>query len=231
MEKSRWMAAQENELAIWQQTVGDSADVLAEIAEAAALFRFGRNHGLAADAAVLELGIGPMGIGWAAFAAAGRAVGVDPLPQLAVATGDSEVDRFVAHLQGQAEFLQADATRQLPFDDGSFDLIVCDNVVDHAQDPRAILTEGRRIVRPDGRLLFGVNVFSTIGRLKWRHVTRRLHPREPNVLCHPHSFLEGDLGALLSSAGWKITTGDDHRRLRQRLIGGAYRVRVVATPV
>jgi SAM-dependent methyltransferase len=231
METSRWEQAQENELAIWQHTVSEVADVLAEIAEAASMVSFGKRHGLAADATVVELGIGPMGIGWAAFAQAARAIGIDPLPQLTIATGDGNADRFVMDLQQRTEYLQADATRQLPLDDGSFDLVVCDNVVDHAQDPRAILAEGRRIVRSDGRLLFGVNVFSLIGRLKWRQLTRRLHAQAPNVLCHPHSFLEGELGGLLSSAGWEIIVRDSRRGSWQRLAGRAYRVRVIAKPI
>jgi SAM-dependent methyltransferase len=231
MKTSRWTEAQESELAIWQRTVNEAADVFSEIAEAAALVRFGKTHGLTADATVAELGIGPMGIGWAAFASAARSIGVDPLPRLTISTGDETVDQFVTELQQRTEFLQADATRQLPLDDGTFDLIVCDNVVDHAQDPRAILAEGRRIVRSDGRLLFGVNVFSTIGRWKWRQVTCRLHPRHPNVICHPHSFLEGDLGRLLSTAGWEILPGDGHRGAWDRLASHAYRVRVVARPI
>ncbi len=231
MKTSRWEEAQKNELTIWQRTVTDAADVLAEMAEAASLVRFGKAHGLASGATVAELGIGPMGIGWAAFASSPRSIGIEPLPQLTISTGDKDIDRFVTDLQQRTEFLQADATRRLPVDDGSFDLIVCDNVVDHAQDPRAILAEGRRIVRSDGRLLFGVNVFSTIGRLKWRQVTRRLHPQHPNVVCHPHSFLTGDLSPLLSSAGWQVLVSDDHRSAWQHLTGHGYRVRMVARPM
>lgn len=230
MEITRWEAAQQNELAIWQRTVRNAADVFAEIAETTALVRFGREYGLAAGSAVLELGIGPMGIGWAAFASATKAVGIDPLPRLTVDTGDSGVDRFVFDLQERTEFLQADATNRLPLDDGSFDLIVCDNVIDHSQDPEAILSEGRRLVKPDGRLLFGVNVFSVAGRLKWRQVTQRLHPREAGVLCHPQSFVQRDLGGLLSKAGWRIIADDGRRTARQRLYGRAYRVRLVARP-
>ena len=231
METSRWEKAQENELAIWQRTVSGAVDVLAEITEAAALVHFGKKHGLAVDAAVVEQGIGSIGIGWAAFSSPTKAIGIDPLPRLAIVTGDENVDRFVTDLQRRTEFLQADATSPLPLDDGSFDLIVCDNVVDHSQDPRAILAEGRRIVRSNGRLLFGVNVFSIIGRLKWRQVTRRLHPSDPNVLCHPHSFLVGDLGGLLSSAGWEILVTDDTRSAWQRVTGDAQRVRMVARPM
>jgi SAM-dependent methyltransferase len=180
---------------------------------------------------VLELGIGPLGIGWSAFMPTTRAVGVDSLARLTVNTSDDSIDRFFKELQGRTDFLQADATGRLPMDDASFDLIVCENVVDHTQDPRAVLAEGRRLVRPDGRLLFGVNVFSVIGIMKWRQVTRRLQPRHPNVLCHPHSFLESDLDGLLSSAGWKTLVTDAPRGTMQRVAGRSYRVRSIARPV
>jgi SAM-dependent methyltransferase len=230
VETSRWDEAQENELAIWNRTVNEPADVLAEIADAGAMVNFGKKNGLGVCKAVLELGIGPMGIGWAAFAPSASAIGVDPLPRLRIATGDDNVDRFATELQQRSEFLQADATQRLPLDDGSCDLIVCDNVIDHTQDPRAILAEGRRIVRSGGRLLFGVNVFSAIGCLKWRQVTRRLRPQDANVLCHPHSFREGHLRSLLGSAGWEILASDGNRTSSQRLIGHAYRVRLIARP-
>jgi SAM-dependent methyltransferase len=230
MEISTWKEAQKNELAVWQRTVNDASEVLAEITETATLVRFGTQHGLGASASVLELGVGPLGIGWSALTPTTRAVGVDPLARLAVNTGNDTVDQLVKDLQARSVFLQADATTRLPLDEASFDLIVCDNVVDHTQDPRAILAEGRRLVRSDGRLLFSVNVFSTIGCMKWRHVTRRLHPLDSNVLCHPHSFVEGDLGGLLSSAGWRTLLTDSPRGPMRRVVGHSYRVRAIARP-
>lgn len=230
MEISTWEEAQRNELAVWQHTVSDPADVLAEIAETAALVRFGTRHGLG-GANVLELGIGPLGIGWSALTPTTRGVGVDPLARLPVSTGNDTVDRFVTDLQSRTDFLQGDATTRLPLDDGSFDLIVCDNVVDHTQSPQAILEEGRRLVRSDGRLLFSVNVFSAIGLMKWRHVTRRLHPTDSNVLCHPHSFVEGTLGRLLSDAGWQTLVTDAPEGITRRAVGHSYRVRAIARPI
>jgi SAM-dependent methyltransferase len=230
MEISTWEEAQKSELAVWRRTVNDVADVLAEIAETATLVRFGTLHGLGTSANVLELGIGPLGIGWSALTPTKRAVGVDPLARLAISTGHENIDRFVTDLQMRTDFLQADATTRLPLDEASFDLVVCDNVVDHTQDPRAILAEGRRLVRSDGRLLFSVNVFSAIGHIKWRHVTRRLHPRDSNVLCHPHSFVEGSLGRLLSDAGWQILLTDAPGGIMRRAAGHSYRVRAIARP-
>ena len=46
----------------------------------------------------------------------------------------------------------------LPFDDDSFDVVLCDNVVDHALNPRKILEEIARVLKPGGTLYFEVNV-------------------------------------------------------------------------
>jgi ubiquinone/menaquinone biosynthesis C-methylase UbiE len=46
----------------------------------------------------------------------------------------------------------------LPFEDASFDVVLCDNVVDHALDPRGILKEIARVLKPGGTLYFEVNV-------------------------------------------------------------------------
>jgi len=230
MQTARWEEAQKNELAVWQHTVNDISDLLDEITETATLVRFGTQYGLGTSVDVLELGIGPLGIGWSAFTPTARAVGVDPLARLTVSTSDDSINRFFKELQTRTDFIQADATSRLPLDDASFDLVVCENVVDHTQDPQAILAEGRRLVRPGGRLLFGVNVFSVTGLMKWRHVTRRLHPRHPNVLCHPHSFVESDLRGLLSNAGWQILVTDAPGGIMHRVTGHSYRVRTIARP-
>ncbi|MEZ5616582.1 MAG: methyltransferase domain-containing protein, partial [Rhodocyclaceae bacterium] len=44
----------------------------------------------------------------------------------------------------------------LPFDDGAFDAVVLDNVLEHIDRPEALLAEIRRVLEPDGRLLAGV---------------------------------------------------------------------------
>jgi ubiquinone/menaquinone biosynthesis C-methylase UbiE len=46
----------------------------------------------------------------------------------------------------------------LPFGDASFDVVLCDNVVDHAENPRRIVEEIARVLRPGGSLYFEVNV-------------------------------------------------------------------------
>jgi SAM-dependent methyltransferase len=53
----------------------------------------------------------------------------------------------------QASLMQPD---QLPFDDGSFDSALMDNVLEHIAQPEALLRDVHRVLRPEGRLLVGV---------------------------------------------------------------------------
>jgi ubiquinone/menaquinone biosynthesis C-methylase UbiE len=43
---------------------------------------------------------------------------------------------------------------QIPVEDGSFDAILCTEVLEHVYDPVATIAEAARIVRPGGRLFF-----------------------------------------------------------------------------
>lgn len=53
----------------------------------------------------------------------------------------------------QAELMLPDV---LPFQAGEFDAAVIDNVLEHIEDPKPLLAEVRRIVRPGGSVLIGV---------------------------------------------------------------------------
>ena len=102
---------------------------------------------LAADARILEVGSGAHGL---VFGIRGRrAVGVDPLAV--------EYARLFPAWQADVPTLAGDGAR-LPFADGCFDLVLCDNVVDHAERPAGIVQELVRVLAPDGVLYFTVNV-------------------------------------------------------------------------
>jgi SAM-dependent methyltransferase len=104
-----------------------------------------------ADARILEVGSGAHGIIF--FLGFPNAIGVDPL-------ADIYPSLFPAW-QGRVKTLQAYG-EDLPFDDGSFDLVLCDNVIDHAERPEAILAEAARVLRPGGTLYFTVHVHHPI---------------------------------------------------------------------
>lgn len=54
------------------------------------------------------------------------------------------------------------AGEHLPFGDASFDIVVCWDVIEHVQDPRAMLNEIHRVLKPNGQLLLTV-----INRRAW----------------------------------------------------------------
>jgi SAM-dependent methyltransferase len=102
---------------------------------------------IAQDARVLEVGSGAHGLVF--YFGADKGIGVDPL-------ADHYAALFPAW-QSKATTIAARG-ENLPFEDASFDIVLCDNVVDHAESPRRILEEIARVLAPGGSLYFEVNV-------------------------------------------------------------------------
>jgi SAM-dependent methyltransferase len=110
------------------------------------------------DARVLEVGSGAHGLVF--YFGTTRGVGVDPLA--------CDYAALFPAWQHRASTIAA-AGERLPFADASFDVVLCDNVVDHAEDPAAIARELTRVLAPGGLLYFTVNfhhsVYSAAARL------------------------------------------------------------------
>src|SRR5690348_14751410 len=99
------------------------------------------------DARVIEVGSGAHGLIF--YFRTEHRVGVDPL---AVSYGN-----LFPRWQGRAQTIAA-VGESLPFADQSFDVVLCDNVVDHAESPPKIVSELARILIPGGLLYFTVNI-------------------------------------------------------------------------
>ena len=110
-----------------------------------------------ADDCILEVGSGGCGL---SFNFGGDVVGIDPLAddlrQLFPWQRDSKVPTIAA--EGE----------HLPFDDASFDIVLSDNVIDHAEDPQRIVNEMTRVLKPGGVLYFTVHVHHPIYHLASR---------------------------------------------------------------
>lgn len=78
-------------------------------------------------------------------------VGVD-MNRHAVHTANERARR--EGLRALASFYEADARRPLPFEDESFDAVVCIDAINHLPDRLRVLREWRRVLRPGGHLLF-----------------------------------------------------------------------------
>jgi ubiquinone/menaquinone biosynthesis C-methylase UbiE len=55
--------------------------------------------------------------------------------------------------RSQLEVVRTEGELEMPFPDGSFDVVLFFDVIQHVQDIPHILDEFKRILRPDGRLL------------------------------------------------------------------------------
>jgi SAM-dependent methyltransferase len=111
--------------------------------------RYGWAATLAEHAKVLDVGCGS-GWGTALLASGAEHVtGIDiSAPAVAVAAKQHS---------GNVSFLEADL-RSLPFDDGSFDMVVCFETLEQLSEGEAepALEELRRVLRPEGLLLISV---------------------------------------------------------------------------
>lgn len=68
--------------------------------------------------------------------------------------------------QPGAAYCQADGTR-LPFGSGSFDALLCSEVIEHVLDPPALVSEFARVLRPGGTL-----ILSTPNWISWWGLAR-----------------------------------------------------------
>lgn len=85
------------------------------------------------------------------------------------------------------EFQVADALN-LPFDDSSFDVVICSHVYEHVPDPAQMFEEIHRVLRPEG-----ICYFSAGNRLMWNepHYNLPLLAPLPRPLAHIYIRLAG----------------------------------------
>jgi SAM-dependent methyltransferase len=102
---------------------------------------------ITADARVIEVGSGAHGLIF--YFGSQHGIGVDPLAV--------SYRNLFPRWQCCAPTVAA-VGESLPFPEHSFDVVICDNVVDHAESPVRIVRELARILVPGGLLYFTVNV-------------------------------------------------------------------------
>jgi SAM-dependent methyltransferase len=83
-----------------------------------------------------------------------------------------------------ARIVELEPDAELPFDDGSFDLVLCAETIEHVRDVQLLLSEIRRVLRPGGTLALSTPAKLPLGplpdplsphlRFLSRHSLRRL---------------------------------------------------------
>jgi 2-polyprenyl-3-methyl-5-hydroxy-6-metoxy-1,4-benzoquinol methylase len=109
-----------------------------------------------------------------------------------------------------AEVLVGDVeTIELPFPVGSFDVILCADVLEHLREPGAALERLRPLLRQGGRLVLTTpNVANWAMRLsllggRWRYTDRGILDRT-----HVHFFTRKTLVETVEAAGYRIVVLD-----------------------
>lgn len=69
------------------------------------------------------------------------------------------------------KLIEADA-HKLPFSEKSFDLIICTEVLEHVQDPKGVLQEIKRVLKPGGVVIVEMDTNNLLFRLIWFGWTR-----------------------------------------------------------
>jgi len=99
------------------------------------------------------------------------------------------LDRARARLPG-TEAVELEPDAPLPFPDGSFDLVVCTETLEHVRDVQLLLSEVRRVLEPGGR----VAITTPAHR-------RRITAPDP-LSPHLRFLTKRTLGALLDRMGF-----------------------------
>jgi 2-polyprenyl-3-methyl-5-hydroxy-6-metoxy-1,4-benzoquinol methylase len=109
-------------------------------------------------------------------------------------------------------FVRGDMNQPLPFDDDSFDAIVCIDGIEHIERPFDFVQQCRRIVRPGGAIVLSTPNISSL-RSRWRWFLTGFHYKcqspldetAPNPLHHINMLSFPDIRYILHRSDFKIT--------------------------
>jgi SAM-dependent methyltransferase len=91
-----------------------------------------------------------------------------------------------------ARIVELDPDAPLPFEDGSFDLVLCAETIEHVRDVQLLLSELRRVLRPGGVLVATTPANLPVGR------------RPDPLSAHLRFFTRRSLRRLLDELGFEV---------------------------
>lgn len=144
---------------------------------------------------VLDVATGPGFIAMLFAQKAKEVVGVDLTPAFVAKAQASSAQRDLRNIS----FREADI-EQLPFAEGSFDIVTCHKALHHFPHPSAALGEVRRVLKRGGRFVLGDSLSSDDPETARRHNDlERL--RDPS---HVEMYGSKRIAALIERAGFHI---------------------------
>jgi SAM-dependent methyltransferase len=238
IEQQRWELAQSSENAYWQSlTITELLRISAEKPAFLELLHVGLQQQLFDDREIMEIGVGPLGISLLSFYQNKQKIKqltkIEPLPQQFLA------DFAVAHeqwatpliqwldsLAREGEYIHSPGEK-LEYEN-QFDTVVIYNVLDHVQQPEAILRNAYRALRPGGYILIGVDCRSVLGQFKFEQILRRTAKGTTMIDAHPYSFLPSHVTQILNKCGFQNTMTYGLPGLSGKILGSCFRPAFVA---
>ena len=124
------------------------------------------------------------------------------------ADADADADSFEGSDRCSTYRLHADEETKLPFPDGTFDLVLSSASIHWVNDLPGLLAEAKRVLKPDGCLMFAMIGGSTLSELRSSLVLAEME-RDGGVSTHVGPFVDfADVGTLLTAAGFTLPTVD-----------------------
>ncbi len=193
-----------------------------EVIEAHHLCRYLWASDLVPGKRVLDAGCGvAYGSAMMAEAGADSVVGVD--------VAESVVEASRSHVP-EAVTLQCADLRSLPCDDGSFDVAVCFEVIEHVEEQERTIEELRRVLAPGAPLVvFEHNPYNpltqiVVRRFELRDEIRMLRPHRTKRLLRESGLAEVDFGYILLFPSRRRRVLALERMLRRLPLGAQYYV-------
>lgn len=155
---------------------------------------------LTANSHVLEVGCGSGGPAlFVAGVTGARVTGIDINEHAMAAATKMAHDRG---MEEQADFLQIDASLPLPFEEGTFDAIICVDAIIHMPGRPNVLAEWYRVLKGGGRALFTDSTVIT-GLLTKEEIATR------GSIGYFLFAAPGEDERLLREAGFEVERADD----------------------
>ena len=207
----RWRSAQTYEQAYWQKRADRIADGSAHQMDwygwkAAEMERRLAPHASAhpkQTAKILEIGSGPIGI--VSFLKWGERYTLDPPENF------YKSNAALCHLRDAGVHYGQGTGEQIPFDDGTFSLVILDNVLDHVHQASGVLEDIHRVLASDGILYLVVNVHPPWGGFLHTILSRLKIDRG-----HPYTFTVARIRAFIARHRFHIRANDYEDYLHAR---------------
>jgi ubiquinone/menaquinone biosynthesis C-methylase UbiE len=164
----RWKKAQEAERKYWQSSIAVwSNENRRRYWQEKLKHGFNIDYDFFRNKNVLEIGCGPSGIIFQITQAKSR-VAIEPM----------DLNNFIDKDWKNAPVVKGFG-EELPFNDKSFDIVLCFNALDHSHDPEKIIQEAHRVLLDDGDFLLWIYTLRDECR-PLQGILNKLDPPHPN---------------------------------------------------